>query len=628
MLTYFLQVSLCWLVFYGLYYSLLSRETFFRLNRIYLIVSLLAGLLVPLGQYFIQVETRSQAAVMLEPFVVTAKGFQQSWEADTTEGGVSLRFFITLIYGLGVGVISWRFFSGLYSVWAIYKQGEKIVQDGVKVVYTESIKSTRQNVHLPFSFFRCIFINQAILDKQDIPQIMEHERAHVQQGHSYDVMLLEVLKIVFWCNPIIYFYRHSLRNIHEYLADAAVLKWVERPIYGRLLIKQSQSGPALALANHFIFSQLKKRIIMMTRNRSQRSSLLKYVIAFPLFTFLLILFAIPNSEVMAKTKDLGEKAEEEVETIDNMIKENRSAQSALKTKNNLPVSTTSPKINEKPVAALGDGTIGGLIAAENFKNQTKLICVEGSDRRKSKRIIVSFVIVWVPRQEDPMQVNNTGGAFNAETSRIIKMAKPGDVYNVMNIRATDGAEVFDMGGTTFFIKDSKSSGDLYDVPPATKQTEPIRSTIPQERSKSSNLVMISDTIKDDALTVVDEVPEYEGGMPALFKWLGQNIRYPKIARDNNIQGTVFVGFIVEKDGSISGVEIIKGVKGIVRDTIVVVGHSDINGVKGSKIVEREDHSIDNEAKRVIAAMPKWRPGRQQGKAVRVRYTLPIKFKLE
>ena len=89
MLTYFLQVSLCWLVFYGLYYSLLSRETFFSLNRIYLIISLLCGLIAPFGKVFIEVQTTSPTVVMLEPFVVTAKAFQHKLAANT-EGVMTL----------------------------------------------------------------------------------------------------------------------------------------------------------------------------------------------------------------------------------------------------------------------------------------------------------------------------------------------------------------------------------------------------------------------------------------------------------------------------------------------------------------------------------------------------------
>jgi BlaR1 peptidase M56/Gram-negative bacterial TonB protein C-terminal len=513
MLTYSLQVSLCWLVFYGLYYSLLSRETFFRLNRIYLIISLLCGLIAPFGQFFIEVKTNSQTVIMLETFVVTASAFQKNL-ASNTEGWLSLRVVLQVVYGLGVGVMSLRFLIGLFKIFKLYKNGKKVQNEGFITVHTCLSDRQADEVHLPFSFFNYVFINENVLEKGDIPQIMEHEQAHVSQGHSYDVILLEVLKIIFWWNPVIYFYRHSLRNIHEYLADAAVLRWVEKPVYGRLLIKQSQSGPALVLANHFIFSQLKKRIIMMTRNRSQRASLLKYVIAFPLFTVLLTLFAIPNNEIMAKTKDLSEKVNETVEATSSQNKSNKALSPAKLT---LKSDTNTPLLNEQLI-----------------------------------------------------------------------------------------------------VQDLKKDANLFDG------GLPMRQGIAQ----GGILIALKDTSKDDIFTVVEEAPEYQGGMPALFKWLGQNIRYPKVARENSIQGTVFVGFVVEKDGSISGIDIKKGVKGIIRDTLVVVGFSETNGVKGTKIVEREDHSIDNEAKRVIAAMPKWKPGRDKGVPVRVAYTLPIKFKLE
>ena len=359
-----------------------------------------------------------------------------------------------------------------------------------------------------------------MLDKQDIPQIMEHERAHVQQGHSYDVMLLEVLKIVFWWNPIIYFYRHSLRNIHEYLADAAVLEWVERPVYGRLLIKQSQSGPALALANHFIFSQLKKRIIMMTRNRSQRSSLLKYVIAFPLFTVLLTLFAIPNNEVMAKTKDLGERVDEKVEAIDK--------------------ATSLHSGTVKPVKSISD-------SAKPLLNQD------------------------------------------------------------------------------YIALELKQSHNLYDVPPTIQPNERIRSTIPQERVKSG-IIVEQDTSKDKIHTMVDDLPDFVGGQKALFKWLGENIKYPVEAVKNKTEGTVYVGFIVEKDGAISNVSIKRGVPIVSIDTIVQVDPKTY--AQNVKIVKSEDSAIDEEAKRVIMAMPNWKPGKLKGQFVRVVYTLPIRFKLE
>ena len=111
----------------------------------------------------------------------------------------------------------------------------------------------------------------------------------------------------------------------------------------------------------------------------------------------------------------------------------------------------------------------------------------------------------------------------------------------------------------------------------------------------------------------------------MFKWLGSNIKYPNLARINRIEGTVYVGFVVEIDGSISNVTVKRGVKGVVRDTITIM---EMNGVKGNKVIEKEDHSLDIEASRIIATMPKWKPGKANGQPVRVAYTLPIKFRLE
>lgn len=105
--------------------------------------------------------------------------------------------------------------------------------------------------------------------------------------------------------------------------------------------------------------------------------------------------------------------------------------------------------------------------------------------------------------------------------------------------------------------------------------------------------------EDKPFTIVEEMPKYPGGEKALFSYLSQNIKYPEYAKENNITGTVYIRFIVNEDGSLSDFKVLKGL------------HS----------------SIDNEAIRVIKAMPNWSIGKQNGKAVRVEYSLPIKFTL-
>jgi len=100
--------------------------------------------------------------------------------------------------------------------------------------------------------------------------------------------------------------------------------------------------------------------------------------------------------------------------------------------------------------------------------------------------------------------------------------------------------------------------------------------------------------------VVEQMPSFPGGYAALMQWLGSNMKYPTIAAENNVQGSVIVQFVVEKDGSITDVHVAKSV----------------------------DPSLDKEASRVVKAMPKWIPGKQNSSPVRVRFTVPVTFKLQ
>lgn len=106
--------------------------------------------------------------------------------------------------------------------------------------------------------------------------------------------------------------------------------------------------------------------------------------------------------------------------------------------------------------------------------------------------------------------------------------------------------------------------------------------------------------EETVFQVVEQMPEFEGGMAALGKYLSKNLKYPAQARSANVQGTVFVGFVVGNDGKIRDVTVLKGI----------------------------GYGCDEEAKRVVSSMPPWRPGKQSGRAVSVRYSLPIRFKMD
>ena len=109
-----------------------------------------------------------------------------------------------------------------------------------------------------------------------------------------------------------------------------------------------------------------------------------------------------------------------------------------------------------------------------------------------------------------------------------------------------------------------------------------------------------EVVEQEVFTIVEQMPSFPGGDQKMYEYLSKNIKYPQIARESGIQGRVFVNFVVEPDGSVSNVKVLRGIGG----------------------------GCDEEAMRVVKAMPKWTPGKQRGKAVRVSYTLPVVFKLQ
>ena len=115
-------------------------------------------------------------------------------------------------------------------------------------------------------------------------------------------------------------------------------------------------------------------------------------------------------------------------------------------------------------------------------------------------------------------------------------------------------------------------------------------------------IEVDEEIVEEAaiFTVVESIPEFKGGRDALYAYLGNNIKYPVMAKESGIQGKVYVTFVVEKDGSITDVKLLRGIGG----------------------------GCDDEAIRVVGSMPRWKPGKQRGKPVRVQYNLPVRFTLQ
>jgi TonB family protein len=309
MILYAFEVSFSWLLFYLVYALFLQKESFFSFNRGYLLVSLLGGLLLP----FIEIETSnsylSPLPVLLEGVTV---GVEQNLATEVIANSsyFSFLFLMIGIYLIGVMVNSIRFLTGIYSIFKLYKSANIEQQTGYNI-------ATTNNVHSPFSFGKYLFIsNQINTPRKEYQYIIEHECTHIREKHSFDILFLEFLGIIFWFNPLVPLYKTALRDQHEYLADRAVLNNnASIKEYGQLLIEQSIPGIKIGLVNHLIYSQLKKRINMMTKKHSLRLPYFKY--ATSLAAFILAFWTVScqkQAEPVSSTSTIEEeKIYEEVD---------------------------------------------------------------------------------------------------------------------------------------------------------------------------------------------------------------------------------------------------------------------------------------------------------------------------
>jgi TonB family protein len=300
MLTYLFYLTLCWASFALLYTTLLRKETFFIANRFYLLCVLAVGLVLPLLKEVINsavgIAAFQQNRYLLPEVVV---GIRQAGE--TIQQHTNWEWWMITIWVTGSLWMATRFIWGLTIIFQMVNKAEKRRKDGpLTLVYHEKAV-------LPFSFFHWVFIAPGMEEDAAIETMIAHERAHASGWHTLDILFCEVLCMLLWWNPLVYWYKNAIRAVHEYIADEATANQFSRKQYGLLLIRHAQSGPVHALANHFFQSPLKQRLIMLTKNASAPARGIKYALVIPVFTF--VLFALQQSALFGQITD-SKRAEE------------------------------------------------------------------------------------------------------------------------------------------------------------------------------------------------------------------------------------------------------------------------------------------------------------------------------
>ena len=420
LITYLLQSAAILSVLYSVYWLFLRKDTFFHVNRFYLLSSLLLALVVPfLDIRILAGGSVSSVIIMLDPVLITSGKIEKI--ASTH---LSLFEAAGVVYFTGVIIFTLRFMIQLIQLAIIVRRNKITRQEGANIVFVDRGYS-------PFSFFNLIFIREEYFIDGKLTPILAHEKIHIHQYHTLDLLLIEIAIILQWFNPFAWFMGRSIKHIHEYLADEGVLKkGFLTSDYQTLILNEAMGLQVNNLTNNFNVSLIKNRITMMTKARSASWTLIKVVVALPAFLAVLFFFAAGSTNTVTAQEEAEQKAKQ------------------------------------------------------------------------------------------------------AQATTAISQEKPSADKNVY--------------------------------------------------------------------TVVEVMPSFPGGQAAMINYLVQNIKYPEEAKKKGVMGTVFITFIVETDGSVSNVKVLRGI--------------------GS--------GCDEEGVRVVSAMPNWSPGKEKDVPVRCQFNLPIKFSLD
>lgn len=538
-LVYILKSSLCLALFYLFYRLLLSKETFHRFNRIALLGVMLISCLLPLVRVTVDRATVVNTSVML----VEEDMLMYPWEMQTVvqeEAAFPWREWLVAVYFLGI------FFFLLRNLWSLGRMLYLIRHSRCQRMENGICLVVHQEGFAPFSWMKYIVISQTDLDENGT-DILIHEEAHIRNRHSLDLLLVELCIWLQWFNPAAWLLKQELQNVHEYEADEAVLRQgIDAKRYQMLLIKKAVGARLYSIANSFNHSSLKKRITMMIRKKSNPWARAKYLYVLPLAAVTVAAFARPEI-----SEPLDEISSVKVNDL-SAITGNNSPENLSVASNSAADVTLKMKVTDQT----GSPIVGASVLIVNSTSGT-LTDLEGNFTLKvgdDQRISVSYI-----------------GMKSVELSVKECLEK-----QIKEVRLTSDA---DSGPQLTVVSQSSESAS---------QKAPQHNTTSEPQNT------------EEVFMVVENMPEFPGGLNACLKFLADHVAYPKEAAEKKIQGRVIVQFVVMKDGSIANARVIRSV----------------------------DPLLDAEALRVIGLMPKWKPGTQRGQAVNVKFTMPITFRLD
>lgn len=292
MLMYIIKFSCCLAIFLAFYKLILENTSLHKLKRFYLLFGMIVAAIIPLVTFTTYVEASAPTSALTQDIIPDLNEFASSLSL----GSSSVNYWPFILYGLyfiGLTFFAARFFINFRKVMLrIIRNPKQRDASLVKVLLREEV--------IPHTFLKYVFYNRKKFVNQEIPkEVIWHEEVHARQLHSIDVLLIELLQVVFWFNPLIRLTKNYIKLNHEYLADRGVLeKGVKPGLYQQIVLAFAINKQPSDLVNAFQFSFIKKRFTIMKTETSKRAMVLRCLLLLPLVSLTLFSFSSRNTEVI------------------------------------------------------------------------------------------------------------------------------------------------------------------------------------------------------------------------------------------------------------------------------------------------------------------------------------------
>ncbi len=582
----------------GLYHLLLEREKMHRFNRLYLLAALVISIALP----FITIEVYTEVTAMPMPVTENLPFTPAAVTAPIVQETNYLLYGIWGIYGIVTLGLIVRFAVNILQLTRKIRRNEKVRYEGsVLVLLDEPV--------LPHTFLKYIFISKGDYEQRGIEaELFTHELVHVGQKHTLDILFIETLKTILWFNPILYFYKKAIQLNHEFLADEVVVADADIVVYQQLLLQKAHPATFYPLASSLNFSVTKKRFTMMTKATTRSRALVLKISAIPVIAGLIALLCI---ETVAQEKTTSKQ-----QTA-------TAAQTAS-------VNDNDDEKRDRYYAGVHVKIIdeyNGVNIDKPYENLT------AAEKRKYLPLVTSFKKKTPSQAEFDSWKDKAKFALwldgrNIDNKALAKM-KPQDVASYMGSSVFKNARTkehpqpyqFQLYTESYFEKhlrpmDEKYQGEVYtmcvykDKRPLTNSTPAMLTAVRimdsnnekaaapvSKQEKSGKWEDVESYLHQDipySPEDLDVQPEFPGGINALYTIILKNFRVPELDGSHTLK--IYTSFIVETDGSMSDI----------------------------KIVKDPGHGMGAEAERVLKLVTdKWKPGIKNKTAVRTLYTLPI-----